>query len=100
MGILSDSAAKVRASAADKLFELKVLHGAGVVEPMRPDTALKIGSTFLRWGASPATGVATAAIHHPHEIALIDELGSLSFEPTPSAIPSPSSGSVRATGSA
>jgi acyl-CoA synthetase (AMP-forming)/AMP-acid ligase II len=80
MGILSDSAGKVRASAADKLFELKVLHGAGVVEPMRPDTALKIGSTFLRWGASPATGVATAAIHHPHEIALIDELGSLSFE--------------------
>ncbi len=80
MGILSDSAAKVRASATDKLFELKVLHGAGVVEPMRPDTALKIGSTFLRWGASPATGIATAAIHHPHEIALIDEAGSLSFE--------------------
>ena len=47
---------------------------------MRPDKALKIGSTFLRWGASPATGIATAAIHHPHEIALIDERGSLTFE--------------------
>ncbi len=80
MGILSDSAAKLRASAADSLFELKVLHEAGVVEPLRPDKALKIGTTFLRWGASPATGVATAAIHHPHEIAIVDERGSLSFE--------------------
>jgi acyl-CoA synthetase (AMP-forming)/AMP-acid ligase II len=80
MGILSDSAAKLRASAADSIFELKVLHGARIVEPLRPDKALKIGSTFLRWGASPATGIATAAIHHPHEIALIDERGSLSFE--------------------
>ncbi|HEY4779913.1 MAG TPA: acyl-CoA synthetase [Solirubrobacterales bacterium] len=80
MGILSDSAAKLRASAADSAFELKILHGAGIVEPLRPDKALKIGTTFLRWGASPATGIATAAIHHPHEIALIDERGSLSFE--------------------
>jgi acyl-CoA synthetase (AMP-forming)/AMP-acid ligase II len=80
MGILSDSVSKLRASAADSIFELKVLHGAGVVEPLRPDKALKIGTTFVRWGASPATGIATAAIHHPHEIALIDERGSLSFE--------------------
>ena len=47
---------------------------------MRPSKATKIGVTFLRWGASPATGVATAAIHHPHEVALIDERGSLSWE--------------------
>jgi len=80
MGILSDSAARLRASAADSAFELKVLHEAGVLAPVRPDKALKIGSTFLRWGASPATGIATAAIHHPHEIAVIDERGALSFE--------------------
>ncbi len=80
MGILSDSASKLRASAADSAFELRVLHEAGVLAPMRPDKALRIGSTFVRWGASPATGIATAAIHHPHEIAVIDELGALSFE--------------------
>jgi fatty-acyl-CoA synthase len=80
MGILSDSAAQLRAAAADKAFEAKVLHEAGILEPLRPDKALKIGATFLRWGASPATGIATAAIHHPHEIALVDERGSLSFE--------------------
>ncbi len=80
MGILSDSAAKLRASAADSAFELKVLHEAGVLGLIRPDKALKMGSTFVRWGASPATGVATAAIHYPHEIAVIDERGALSFE--------------------
>jgi acyl-CoA synthetase (AMP-forming)/AMP-acid ligase II len=77
MGGISD---KLRTAAADKAFELRVLHGAGIVEPLRPDKALKIGTTFLRWGASPATGVSTAAIHHPHEIAIVDERGSLSWE--------------------
>jgi acyl-CoA synthetase (AMP-forming)/AMP-acid ligase II len=80
MGIFSESAAKLRTSAADSIFEAKVLHEAGIVGPMRPDKAAKIGATFLRWGASPATGAATAAIHHPHEIAIVDERGALSFE--------------------
>src|SRR6478752_5807192 len=80
MGILSDSVAKLRTSATDSAFELKVLHEAGIVAPMRPEKAAKIGSTFLRWGASPATVIATAAIHYPHETAIVDERGSLSFE--------------------
>jgi acyl-CoA synthetase (AMP-forming)/AMP-acid ligase II len=80
MGNLGDTLTGLRGSVADSIFEMKVLHEAGIVAPMRPDTALKIGTTFLRWGASPATGIATAAIHHPHEIAIIDERGSLSFE--------------------
>ena len=74
------NASKAAASVSDALFELKVLSRAGIVGPLRPDKAVKIASTFLRWGASPATGIATAAIHHPHETALIDERGSLSFE--------------------
>jgi acyl-CoA synthetase (AMP-forming)/AMP-acid ligase II len=80
MGMLSDSAAKLRSSAADSAFELKVLHEAGILGLLRPDKAVKMGTTFVRWGASPATGVATAAIHHPHEIAIVDERGALSFE--------------------
>jgi acyl-CoA synthetase (AMP-forming)/AMP-acid ligase II len=80
VGILSDSAAKLRSSAADSAFELKVLQEAGVLGFLRPDKALKMGATFLRWGASPATGVATAAIHYPHEIAIVDERGALGFE--------------------
>ncbi|HEY2714961.1 MAG TPA: AMP-binding protein [Solirubrobacterales bacterium] len=70
----------VRGSISDALFELKVLHGAGVVAPMRPDKLVRAGSTFVRWGASPATGVTIASIEHPHEIAIIDERGALSWE--------------------
>jgi acyl-CoA synthetase (AMP-forming)/AMP-acid ligase II len=74
------SAAAVRASISDSIFEVKVLREAGIVAPMRPDKALKIGSTFLRWGASPATGVTTASIHYPHELAIVDERGALTWE--------------------
>jgi acyl-CoA synthetase (AMP-forming)/AMP-acid ligase II len=74
------SPGSLRDSLADSAFEAKVLHEAGILAPMRPDKALRIGAAFLRWGASPATGVTTAAIHHPHEIAVIDERGSLSWE--------------------
>jgi acyl-CoA synthetase (AMP-forming)/AMP-acid ligase II len=80
MGVFSDSAAKLRGSAADSIFELKVLHEAGILGPQRPDRSVRKLSTLVRWGASPATGIATAAIGHPHEIGLIDERGSLSFE--------------------
>ncbi len=74
------SPAGLRDSISDSIFEVKVLREAGILEPMRPDKALKIGGTFLRWGASPATGVTTAAIHHPHELAIVDERGALSWE--------------------
>jgi len=79
MGKLASIAAATRQAASDKAFEVKVLHEAGVVGALRPDKAARIGATFLRWGASPATGIATAAIHYPDEPALIDERGSLTF---------------------
>lgn len=65
---------------ADRAFELRVLREAGILAPMRPDKAIRAGAAFMRWGASPATGAKTAAIHHAHEPALIDERGSLTFE--------------------
>ncbi len=80
MGKLGSIATAARQLAADKAFNVKVLHGAGIVRPIRPDVAARIGVTFVRWGASPATGIATAAIHYPQETALIDERGALSFE--------------------
>ena len=74
------NAAGLKASLSDLKFQAKVLREAGIVGPMRPDKAVKIGSTFLRWGASPATGVTTAAIHYPHELAIVDERGALTWE--------------------
>jgi fatty-acyl-CoA synthase len=80
MGKLSSIAAAGRRMVSDKVFEIKVLREAGIVGGTRPDKMAKIGATFLRWGASPATGIATAAIHYPHEPALIDERGALTFQ--------------------
>jgi acyl-CoA synthetase (AMP-forming)/AMP-acid ligase II len=80
MGKLNSIASSVRQSVADSIFEVKVLHEAGIVGLVRPDKAAKVATTFLRWGASPATGVATAAHKYPHEAMLIDERGTLSFE--------------------
>jgi acyl-CoA synthetase (AMP-forming)/AMP-acid ligase II len=80
MGTFGSIAAGVRQSVSDSIFEAKVLREAGVVGLVRPDKAAKVAATFLRWGASPATGVTTAAHKFPHETMLIDERGSLSFE--------------------
>jgi len=80
MGTLGSIAAGVRQSASDAVFEARVLREAGILGLSRPDKAAKVATTFLRWGASPATGVATAAHKYPHETMLIDERGSLSFE--------------------
>ena len=76
----SKSGAGLRASVSDLIFEAKVLREAGVLAPQRPDKTVRVGLTFARWGASPATGAATAAIKHPHEIAILDERGALSWE--------------------
>jgi fatty-acyl-CoA synthase len=78
--MLKSIASSARQSVSDTAFEAKVLHEAGIVGLVRPDKAAKVATTFLRWGASPATGVATAAHKYPHETMLIDERGSLSFE--------------------
>jgi fatty-acyl-CoA synthase len=80
MGTIGSIAAGVRQSVSDSVFEAKVLREAGILGRVRPDRAAKVATTFLRWGASPATGVATAAHKYPHETMLIDERGSLSFE--------------------
>jgi fatty-acyl-CoA synthase len=80
MGRISSIASSALRSVGDAAFEARVLHEAGILGAVRPDKAAKIGATFLRWGASPATGISTAAIHYPDETALIDERGALTFE--------------------
>jgi fatty-acyl-CoA synthase len=80
MGKLSSIASSARQSASDAIFEVKVLREAGILALHRPDKSAKVVSAFLRWGASPALGITTAAIHYPDEVALIDERGSLTFE--------------------
>ena len=80
MGSLSSIADRVRQSASDLAFEAKVMHEAGILGLSRPDRSARSLTTLARWGASPATGIATAAIKHPDATAIVDERGSLTFE--------------------
>jgi acyl-CoA synthetase (AMP-forming)/AMP-acid ligase II len=80
MASLSSIAGRVRQSASDLAFEAKVMHEAGVLGLSRPDRSVRSLTALVRWGASPATGIATAAIKHPDETAIVDERGSLTFE--------------------
>ncbi|HEU4659005.1 MAG TPA: acyl-CoA synthetase [Capillimicrobium sp.] len=61
------------------LFTAKTLVGAGVFRPTRPDRLLKTGLTLRSWGPTPAAGYTTSAIRYPDDLAVIDELGSLTF---------------------
>src|SRR3954449_9889457 len=65
--------------AATQAWVAKVLIQAGVIAPHRPDRVARLGMTLLRWGVTPAAGYASAAVLHPDEPAIIDELGALTF---------------------
>ena len=60
-------------------FNVKVLAEAGVIRPVRPDKLAAMARLLSRWGASPAAGIAGAAVSHPDEPMIEDEAGSLTF---------------------
>jgi fatty-acyl-CoA synthase len=66
-------------SIGQRLHTARTLLGAGIVTPTRPDKLLKIGLALRRFGPTPAAGYTGAAIRYPDELALVDELGSLTF---------------------
>jgi acyl-CoA synthetase (AMP-forming)/AMP-acid ligase II len=63
----------------DVPFNVKVLADAGVIGLVRPDKLARSVRELVRYGASPAAGIASAAIQHPDEVALRDEAGELTF---------------------
>src|SRR3954468_406154 len=63
----------------DKLYTAKVLLKTGIIGPARPDKLLRAGVALQRWGPTPAAGYTAAAIVHPDDTAIIDELGTLTF---------------------
>jgi acyl-CoA synthetase (AMP-forming)/AMP-acid ligase II len=62
-----------------KLHTLATLAGAGVISPTRPDRVLRTAMALVRWGPTPAAGYAISAARYPDEVAVIDELGTLTF---------------------
>src|SRR4051812_33415264 len=63
----------------NKLHTLYTLTEAGIVRPTRPDRLLGLAQTLLRFGPTPAAGYTAAATRYPDEVAVVDELGTLTF---------------------
>jgi fatty-acyl-CoA synthase len=63
----------------NKLWVGKTLTEAGIIRPLRPDKLARLGLAYAKWGASPAFGYAAGTIRHPDQVAIVDELGNLTF---------------------
>lgn len=57
----------------------KTLIDAGLISPTRPDRLALAGRSLLRWGTTSAGAIAVTAARAPHQPAVIDELGTLSY---------------------
>src|SRR5919206_1637023 len=53
---------------------------AGILHPGRPDRLVGSALALIRFGATPAAGYAASALRYPDEPAVIDELGTLTFQ--------------------
>ena len=58
---------------------VRALLGTGMFRPSRPDRLVRTLMAVQRWGPTPAAGYTASAIRYPDEVAVIDELGSLTF---------------------
>ncbi len=59
---------------------MKILAEAGIVRPVRPDKLARIAIALSRWGRGPAAGYISAAVDSPGAPAIVDELGTLTFD--------------------
>ena len=62
-----------------KLFTARTLAAAGILHPGRPDHVVGAVRALVRFGPTPAGGYTASAQRYGDEIALIDELGTLTF---------------------
>ena len=67
-------------SVKDAATAVRVLVGAGLATPVRPDRLLGMGLSLLRYGVTPAAGWAAGAAARPHDTAIVDELGEMTFQ--------------------
>jgi acyl-CoA synthetase (AMP-forming)/AMP-acid ligase II len=65
---------------SDRVQAVKVLAEAGVIRPMRPEKAVQMAATMVRWGPTPAAGYTISAVRRPDKVGIVDELGTLTFQ--------------------
>ena len=63
----------------DAAFSLKTLTESGIVRPYGPRTLAGMVGTLHKWGTTPAGGFKTLALRQPDGVAIIDELGEVTF---------------------
>ena len=76
---MEERAKQITTQVTNKLHTLATLAQAGIIRPTRPDKLVAVATALVRWGPTPAAGYAASAVRYPDEIALIDELGTLTF---------------------
>ena len=79
---IGEISSRVRSQISDGAWAIGVLREAGVLRPIRPDKALRLGERFVRLGTSPALASAGSAITDPDRVAIVDEIGALTFSAT------------------
>jgi fatty-acyl-CoA synthase len=57
----------------------RVLVKAGLIAPVRPDRLVGMALSLARWGVTPAAGYAAGAARHPDRLAIVDDLGALTY---------------------
>ena len=71
---------KLLGKVVDRAYTVKTLVETGIVRPQRPDRLVRVGLTLHRWGPTLAAGAITSAVRHPDQLAVIDELGTLTWQ--------------------
>jgi acyl-CoA synthetase (AMP-forming)/AMP-acid ligase II len=59
---------------------LRLLAGAGVIAPVRPDRAVLFPAALYRYGFQPTTAFVVGAWRHPDRVAIIDDRGTVTFK--------------------
>jgi acyl-CoA synthetase (AMP-forming)/AMP-acid ligase II len=66
--------------AKHKLHVVKTLLGTGMIQPTRPDKAVRSIRALRRWGPTPAAAYTGSAARYPNRAAIVDERGILTFD--------------------
>ncbi len=69
----------VVARVKDTGTSLKILTDSGIVRPYSPVVIAGMANALRQWSTTPAGGFKTIALRMPNQVAIIDEIGSLTF---------------------
>ncbi|GAB4002914.1 AMP-binding protein [Nocardioides ultimimeridianus] len=78
-GLTEGFTEKVTGKARDAAVSLKILTESGIVRLYSPKVLAGMATALYQWGPHPAGGFKTVALRAPDDLAIIDEIGSLTF---------------------